>query len=210
MEHKTVVNTPEVTPPVPPVETPEVPEATPEVPQTPAAPGSKTDSELLLQSLKDEREKRRLLEVELAEARKTSIPPALPDGEFSDEGKAIISFFNEKHVQPLTSQVQSLTEQLATEKLLAVYPALKDKLSEFNEFRRSRSGYSLEDAAKLFMSETGMTPAAPKRKGLEHPVGGDRTPTPQGMTKEDIENLRKNNYNQYIKLLKEGKIVIPS
>lgn len=184
-----------------------MPEVTPPVSPTSDEPGSKTDPALLLKSLQGEREKNARLEAELAEARKTSIPPALPEGVFSDEGKAII----EKYVSPLATQVQSLSEQLALEKLLSAYPALKDKLSEFHEFRRSRSGYSLEDAAKLFMSEAGLTPdAPPKRKGLEKPVGGDRTPTPQGMTREDIEHLRKTDYNKYVKLLKEGKIVVPN
>lgn len=206
MEIKNVVNVPEVTPQVPPVETPVVPEAAPGAPLTPPAPGSKTDSELLLRSLQEEREKRRLAEEALEEARKASIPPALPEGVFSDEGKAII----EKHVKPLVDQVTNLTEQLSMERLLVAYPALKEKLSEFHEFRRSRSSYSLEDAAKLFMSETGITPEAPKRKGLEKPSGGgERVPTPQGMTREDVENLRKNDYNKYVKLLKEGKIAIP-
>lgn len=199
----TVVKNPDVTPPVPQAEPVVVPEVTTPPAPTPVAPGSKTDSELLLQSLKEEREKRRVLEAELAEARKTSTPP-IPSEGWSDEGKAII----EQVVGPLQNQVTGLSEELAIRDLLVQYPALNGKLTEFKEFRKARSGYSLGDAATLFLSENGLTPAAPKRQGLEKPSGGgNRAPAaPTGLTKEDVENLRKNDYKKYVKLLKEGKI----
>lgn len=172
----------------------------------PPAPGAKTDSELLLKSLQEEREKRRLdaeknrlLEEEL-ETLKSSIPS---DTEvFSDEGKAL-----QKEISTLKEQINSIEEEKNFEKLFNQFPDLREHSDKFKEFRQGEHPRAkLESVAKLFLLENGLL--EPQRKGLEKPTGGTRVPEPQGMTAEDIGNLRKNDYRKYTQMLKTGQIKI--
>ena len=182
--------------------TPQAPEATPgavtpeEV--TPPAPGSKTESELLLKSLQEERDKRRALEEENNKL-KSSI---IPDNEaFSDEGKML-----QGKILSLESKLNSLEEEKALEKVCSQYPLLKEKISEFNEYRKSEHPRAkIESVAKLFLVENGLL-ETPQRIGLERSTGGSRSSVAPGMTPEDIENLRKNNYKLYKEKLMNGQL----
>src|SRR3972149_1461186 len=166
---------------------------------TPPAPGSKTESELLLKSLQEEREKRRILEEENLQL-KASISPE-PEFE-SDEGKLL-----KKQISSLEDKVIAIEEEKNVEKLFNQYPILRESADKFNEFRQSEHPKAkLESVAKLFLAENGLLEIP--RKGLETPTGGSRTPSNPSMTAEEIANLRKNDYRKYVQMLKNGLIKI--
>ena len=170
---------------------------------TKSVPGEKTDPALLLQSLQEEREKRRLAEErnrQLEEELKPSTPSE--DEVFSDEGRAIV----QKYVEPLGKKIDSLTDELALKDLQIQYPALKDLLGEFNEYRKDYPRHKLDNVAKLFLNEKGLI--EPTRKGLERQTGGVRTPLTSGMNAEDVKKLRETNYKKYQEMVRNGQIVI--
>ena len=170
------------------------------LPKTPAIqPGDKTHSALLLESLQEEREKRRKLEIELESVKNTS---AFSEEEvFSEEGKAL-----KKQIDSLQIQLRERDERESLNAVYVKYPLLRDKASEFNEFRKQYPLVEIENIARLFITENGLS--EPKRKGLERPTGGDRNPTPSGMSASDVENLRKNSPKKYRDMLKKGQIKI--
>lgn len=165
-----------------------------EVTPTDAPPGAKTDSALLLDSLQKERDKRRELEREL-EALKITPEPTTEYS--SDEGQA------------LKSEINSIKEKLALSELNGKYPQLKDKSSEFEDFRLNpeNRGMSIATAAKAFLAENGLlNQPAPPRKGLESDTGGGRAPVKTGRTEEEIADLRTSNFRQYSKELRAGTL----
>lgn len=166
------------------------------------APGSQTDPALLLQSLKEEREKRRLAEEaqEKAEAKLTDLQNALASGDTSSEEAKILK----DQITELQGQMATLAGEKVLTDLQTRYPALKDKASEFNEFQKKYPGVAHDDVAKLFLSENDLLDASKPRRGVEKPSGGGRTAGKQGYTFAQIEDMRKNNYRKYTKLLKEG------
>ena len=174
------------------------PTVTPEA-VTPPAPGSKTESELLLKSLQEEREKRRELEEENLQL-KASVSPEL---EFeSDEGKLL-----KKQISSLEEKVIAIEEEKNVEKLFNQYPILRESADKFKEFRQAEHPKAkLESVAKLFLAENGLLEIP--RKGLETPTGGSRIPSNPSMTVEEIANLRKNDYRKYVQMLKNGLIKI--
>lgn len=170
----------------------------------PPKPGEKTDPALLLESLKDEREKRRLAEDAKikAEADLQALQDALASGDqLSEEGKVLKS-----QITTLEEQIASLNQDKVFSNLQVKYPALKDKAPEFTEFKKNYPGVGDEEVAKLFLSENNLLVTPPTRKGLEQPSGGGRTPQSQGLTVAEVGDLRKNNFRQYLKLVREGKI----
>lgn len=200
------MNPSDVTPgssPAPIADAPVVPTPEPVTP-TPAVPGAQTPSENLLAALQQEREEKRLLKEENERLR--NAPPALSqDDVYSDEGKLIL----DKYVRPLSDTVTSLQEQLVLKDLMITHPELKDKMSEFDEFRKEYPRHKLENVAKLFLSEQGLLTGAEPRKGLESQSGGgQRTPASPSQTSDDIKALRETNPRKYTQLLKEGKIRI--
>lgn len=171
---------------------------------TPPAPGSKTASELLLVSLKEEREKRRVLEEEkksLEEQLENS--SALSDEVFSDEGKTL-----KKQITTLTEKINSIEEGNNLQLIYSLYPVLKEKSEEFKTFREDYPRTKLENVAKLYLSENGLL--EPSRKGLEKPTGGLRIPTTSGMTAENVKILRETNFKKYQDMLSKGLIKIES
>ena len=198
MENQIVVNE-ELTPPQPSEgEKPEV-EIKPEAKPQPEA-GSKTESELLLKSLQEEREKRRILEEELRIAKENASTNLDNEEIFSDEGKVL-----QEKISSLNDKILIIEEEKNLEKLFNQYPLLRDKADEFKEFRQlEHPKAKLESVAKLYLAEWGLL--EPTRKGLEKPTGGTREPFSSGMTAEDVANLRKNNFKEYQRLIKEGKL----
>ena len=196
MEEKTTVVKEEVTAPTP---EPVVPEEATPAPATPA--GSKTDPNLLLKSLKEEREKVKILEEELAN--KSS---ALSEDEvYSDEGKIL-----KKEIRDLKSELSEVKVELTKKDILIAHPNLKEKWAEFDEFRADpeNKGMNMRTAAKAFLVEAGLLDVP--RKGLEKPTGGPRVPLASGMTTDDVKNLRETNYKKYLELLKKGQLKIES
>jgi len=166
--------------------------------ETPQKPGSKTDPALLLQALQEEREKRRIEEEKRRMLEKQLQETGIPR---SDEGK----YLEEK----LNKEIEALKEQHALEKLEVTYPAIKDKASEFNDYRAQYPGVPLESVARLFLVDKDLIEKPTERKGLEKPTGGGRQTSSGEMTVEEIAELRANNGRKYTKLLLEGKIRIP-
>ena len=171
------------------------------------APGSKTDSELLLKSLKEEREKRREEEEkrkELEEEINNLKSSNLSEEVFSDEGKLIQKNFSDK-VSILENEIKSLKDNSEMKDLVLQYPELKDKLEEFKEFRKTEHPKAkLDSVAKLFLVENGFLETP--RKGLEKTTGGTRTPMASGMTADEIKTLRETNYKKYSEMLTKGQI----
>lgn len=166
---------------------------------TPSAPGSKTESELLLKSLQEEREKRRILEEENLQLKSSLLPS---DEVYSDEGKAIL-----KRLELQEQRYAELEEEKNLEKLYNQYPLLRESAAKFTEYRQAEHPRAkLESVAKLFLAENGML--EPQRKGLEKPTGGSRTPEHQGMTVEEVADLRANNWKKYKDMASKGLIII--
>ena len=167
-------------------------------------PGDKTEPNLLLKSLQEERELRRVeqekrLELEAQLLALQSVPD--PDV-YSDEGKAL-----QQEISTLKGQVQAITEEKVLGELIAKHPAIKDKLSEFNEFRKDYPSDKLASAAKLFLAENDLL-EVPVRKGLEKSSGGGRTAPQQGMTEAEVKTLRETNFRKYSSLVKSGAIKV--
>jgi hypothetical protein len=153
--------------------------------------GDKTEPNLLLKSLKEEREKRRILEAELEKAnleKQDVITEA-----FSDEGKL------------LEKQIKVLNETIALKDLSLTYPAITDKRSEFDEFRKDYPGISLDKVAKLFLVENDLLESPKPRMGLEKSTGGGRTAPQTGMTLKEFDGLRTSNFRKYKQILQSGK-----
>jgi len=166
--------------------------------------GDKTDPNLLLESLQKEKIKRRELESKIAELEeKLNSHDSSDDSDevFSDEGKIL-----KREIESLRSKLTEREEMEALNGIMAKYPALKDVRNEFDEYRKRYPLVELESIARLFLSENGMLNT--KRKGLERPTGGDKTPQPSGMTSQEAETLRKNNGRKYRDMLKKGQIKI--
>lgn len=195
MENEDVNLGTESTEPVVEETTPEVTKEVTDVTSQPLKAGDKTPPNALLKSLQEERAKRKELEELLAKQNSPDIEV------FSDEGKA------------LQSRIQKLEEQLTTaneEKLLSSvqsqYPALVDKLEEFNEFRKSYPGANIDSVAKLFLVENDLLQPKTPPKGLERGSTGPRTIPKQGMTSEDVKDLRNKDYKKYSEMLMSGKL----
>ncbi len=160
--------------------------------------GDKTDPNLLLESLKKEREKRRLLEEELQTLKSSTSSEDI----FSDEGKAL-----KNQISTLEARVALAEEEKNLEKLYSQFPVLRDKAEEFNTFRQAEHPRAkMESVAKLFLVENGLLDAP--RKGLEKPTGGQRTPSTSGMTADDVKTLRQTNFKKYQEMIMKGQIKI--
>lgn len=182
------------------------PEISKSVPATPAPAGAKTDPELLLKSLQEERENRRLAEekTKLLEEEINTIKTSgvLENEVFSDEGKTL-----EARIKSVQDELSSLREEKELEKIYTTYPQLKEIADDFTEYRKAEHPRAkLESVAKLFLAEKGLL--EPKRQGLENPTGGTRTPMTTCMTSEQVKHLRETNYKKYIDMVKKDQIKI--
>lgn len=153
-------------------------------------PGDKTPNHLLLESLQEERNKRKELEDKLNILTTT----ASSDEVYSDEGKL------------LKDEIDSLKDKMELRELQDRFPQLKELASEFEEFRKDYPRHKGVNIAKLFLSEKELL--EPVRKGLENPTGGTRTPQTQEMTPDDIKTLRETNYKRYKEMLLKGLIKV--
>lgn len=167
------------------------------------APGSKTDSELLLQALHKEREEKRILKEEkrILEERVNASTFTTEEEVFSDEGKSL-----KKHINTLEGEIKSIKEEKALQEIISKFPVLKDKTEELKNFSQDYPNTDLAKVAKLYLSENGLLETP--RKGLEKPTGGTRTPTSSGMTAEDVKTLRETNYKKYQDMIMKGQIKV--
>lgn len=180
----------------------EPPAAAPVVTEVEPKPGDKTEPNLLLKSLQEERAERKRLEAEL-EALKQN--PTEPQGDvFSEEGKLL-----KGEIAKLEAKIAASETAKKLESVQQTYPALLDKQNEFDEFLELNPGMKIETAAKAFLVENDLLETPKPRKGLENASGGGRTPVvSEGMSAEEIDNLRNNNYREYSKRLRAGTLKI--
>lgn len=164
----------------------------------PVKAGDKTEPNLLLKSLQEERERRRLLEEELQALKQSTTETDI----VSDEGKILKS-----NISSLESEIKAIKEEKVLSELQSKFPALKDKSAEFNEFRRSYPGSNPESVAKLFLVENDLL-ETPPRKGLEKATGGGRVVPQSGMSPSEIKDLRETNFRKYSQLVKDGIIKV--
>jgi len=164
-------------------------------------PGEKTDPALLLESLQKERAKRKEAEDALeAERLRNQQQPEV----VSDEGKILL-----ERLQGLEKIVLTREQNTQLAALEAEHPALRDKGDEFEQFRAENPGMKLETAAKAFLIEKDLYVTPQPRKGLEQAQGGGRTPVQQdGLSAEEADQLRVNNYPEYVKRIKSGTLKI--
>lgn len=126
---------------------------------------------------------------------------SIPTEAFSDEGRLL-----EKKIADLSSQIGDLKQKSAKDDVLIANPILKDKWNEFEEFRSlpDNKGMNMRTAAKAFLVENGLLEVS--RPGLERKTGGDRVPVKMGMSLEEADELRKNNFRAYQEKLMKGEI----
>lgn len=162
---------------------------TEETAKTTAKAGDKTDPNLLLESLREEREKRRALEERLS---------TLESSVSSGEDAEYVS----------KSEFAELKTKLTKAEVLSAHPELKDKWDSFEEFREDpeNKGMSMKTAAKAFLVEKGLLETP--RKGLEKPTGGQRVPLTSGMSVEDVKRLRETDFKKYQQMLMKGQLTI--
>ena len=157
-----------------------------------AKAGDKTDPNLLLKSLHEEREKRRVAEERNAvlEEQINSSDPSEPDEE----------------VGKLKVKLAEIERKQQRSEVLELHPQLKEIWSDFEEFRTDsdNKGLSMRTAAKAFLVEKGLL--EPQRKGLEKPTGGPKVPLSTGMTTEDIKHLRETDFKKYQEMVIKKQI----
>ena len=164
----------------------------------PPAPGSKTDSVLLLKSLQEEREfrKQMLKRIQLLEDSSSS-------EEVQEELKNL-----KQQIEESNSRIDNLTQEKVKNDLLVAYPVLKEKWEDFEKFRADpeNKGMNMRTAARAFLTENGLLDTP--RRGLEKPTGGSRAAPSTKMTPEEIKDLRENNYPKYREMLEKGQIEV--
>lgn len=162
--------------------------------------GDKTDANLLLESLRTERELRRKEQEEKRALERQLLELQNPDGSYSEEGLRL-----KGEIDSLRQELSRTHEEKAFEGVKTQYPAIADKLDEFNEFRKDYVGVPLEKIAKLFVVENDLMPIK-ERKGLERGNTGTKSVPSSKLTPEEVKDLRENNFRKYQKLVREGKI----
>ena len=176
--------------------------------QTPKA-GDKTEPNLLLKALQEERDKRREVEKELEEQIKLRESSNSSDDDvWSDEGKALDQRFNER-TKALEAELAEIKKENAKKDLLVSNPVIKEHLAEFEEYLLDpdNKGMNLKTAAKAFMVDKGLLET--KRTGLEKPTGSDRQPSTIGkMTAADARRLRETNFKKYQEMVINDQIQI--
>ena len=176
-----------------------VTEAPVEAPVDPQPKGSKTPEANLYAALEEERKLRKEAEQRAKEAEIKATESS--EDVYSDEGKIL-----KRHISSLEEKLNSLQEDRELQNLQAQYPAIKDKLADFNEFRKDYPKHKLENVDKIFLVERELATEIPKRLGLEKTVAGPKAPPSSGMNVEDVANLRKTNYKKYLEMITSGKL----
>ena len=179
------------------VKTPDAVEGKAEVVSEPQKP---PQGYVAWQVLERERAKRKQLEEELNQL-KSSASSEEPEEYLSDEANEL-----KGKVSSLEERISSFEERQELREFQSLYPPLKDKAEEFDEFRKEYPRTSLAKVAKLFLVENGLLEVPEPRKGLEKPTGGQKTAAPPGLTSEEVKRIRLNEPKRYLKLLREGKL----
>jgi hypothetical protein len=104
----------------------------------------------------------------------------------------------------MKSELEALKNERALSALHSQYPQLRDLSDEFNSFKGEFPASRVESVAKLFLMEKGLLDTP--RKGLERQTSGGQAPVSDGLTPEEIADLRRNNHRKYSEMLMAGKI----
>lgn len=104
------------------------------------------------------------------------------------------------------AELSSVKKKLEKSEVIETHPVLKEIWEEFETYLENpeNAGLPMKTAARVFLAEKGAL--EPKRKGLEKPTGGTRTPISTGMTAEDVKRLRETNYKEYTNKLRKGQL----
>lgn len=123
---------------------------------------------------------------------------------------AIINKAN-KEAEDFDGWVKKVEDYSEDPTVLVNFPELEGRGEEFRAFAitKTRRGVPLPDLLKAFLFDA--TKQAPKKSGsmLEKPVGGDGSKpstAPAKISMADAEKLRINNYAEYKRLLRAGRI----
>ena len=123
---------------------------------------------------------------------------------YSEEGKIL-----KNELKTLNEKFHVLERKEARIEAEVDFPILKERKEEFDSFLQDEENkrLSVKKAAKLFLAEQSLlVPEPPDRKGLEKPTsGGQPAPEPK-LSQEEVQDLMKNNWREYEKLLRQGKI----
>ena len=156
------------------------------------------------QALEEERKKSKEAEEQLKNLTPAPSEPEPEDDVFSEEGKAL-----KGDIKALNEKLRSLEKREARKEVEIEFPILKERKEEFETFLEDEenSRISIRKAAQLFLAEQNLLVEKPKRKGLEKPTGGGQVIPEPKLTAEEIDDMMKNDWRRYEKLLREGKIV---
>ena len=153
------------------------------------------------QALEEERTKRKEAEEKLVNL---STPTEDSDEIYSDEGK-----FLRKEINALNDKIRVNERKEARREVESEFPILKERRDDFEGFLEDEENkrLSIRKAAKLFLAESNLlAPEPPVREGLEKPSGGGQSAPEPKFSTEEIQHLMKNDWKQYEKLLRAGKI----
>lgn len=104
------------------------------------------------------------------------------------------------------AELSVMKRKLEKSEVIEAYPTLKEVWVEFETYLENPENavMPMKTAARVFLAEKGAL--EPKRKGLEKPTGGSKTPLQTGMTTEDVKKLRETNYKEYTNKLRKGQL----
>lgn len=145
----------------------------------------------------------RIKELEKENEELKSNPSTFSDDTYSDEGRVL-----KAEIDELKSTIVEVKNDNAKKDILLAHPELKDKWEDLEAFRQQpdNKGMNLRTAAKAFIIENDLLERP--RIGLEKSTGGTKTPISQGMSNDDIKNLRENDSRKYADMLRTGQIKV--
>lgn len=143
---------------------------------TPAAPEPKVSNSVPYSRFKEVNERNKELEEQLKALQVSEAPEEVIE-----------------EPNPLEDKVTKLEREI----YLNRFPDLTDKRDELEAFLEEKSGMDLKDAVTLFRAEHGLVGQA--RKGLEKTTAGPKTAPAPRFTLEEIETMRVNNPDKWMK-----------
>lgn len=117
------------------------------------------------------------------------------------------SIENGDEITALRQELSEVKGFVTKQQVLETYPQLKEVWNDYESYRSepTNAGMSALTAAKSFLVEKDLL--APKRPGLEKPVGGGKRIAPtSGMTTEEARKLRESDSKKYRDAIKKGLI----